>query len=131
MLINPGNGGTEYVKIFNPNASAVSLDGWSLSTLTGATGTLARATFPAGAAVAPGASVVATPSGATYRLQVDPYASAAATFEFGATPSGFGTRMSVTTTYTPALSNTAANVILRDYAGAEVDVSRYAVCSTS
>ncbi len=133
LLVDPAtsNEPEEFIRIYNPGTAAVSLAGWSISSITGSTGVVARATFPPGAAVGAGQSVVATMNGAMYRKQVDPYATADRVFEYGETASGFGTRMTRDTVRSVALSNTAANVILRDAASAEVDVVRYVDCSTT
>lgn len=133
LLISPATTGQpeEYIKVFNPTAASVDLGGWSLTTVTGTSSvTTATATFPA-VVLGPGQSVVATKNGAMYHQQVDPYATNANTFEYSATPSGFGTAMTRNTTATLTLSDTTAVVLLRDSNGTEVDVVRYTTCSTS
>lgn len=134
LLIIPSTAGEpeEFIKLYNPSDLPVDLSGWSLSSVTG-TGTSAvgRAAFPPGAQIGAHDYVVATLTGASYQQQVDPHASAAKTFEYGPTYSGFGVPMIRETTATLALSNTTAVVILRDPYGAEADVVRYTFCSTN
>lgn len=131
LLIAPSGAGEleEFIKLYNPTDLPVDLSGWSLSTLTGTT--VGRAAFPQGAQIGPHDYVVATLTGTSYQRQVDPHASAAKTFEYGPTASGFGIPMLRETTTSLALPSTNAVVTLRDPYGAEADVVRYAFCSTT
>ncbi len=136
LLISPSssNQPEEYIKLYNPTLETVSLDGWSLTTLTGHSGTAATATFPTGAAVGPGEAVVATRDARMYLQQVDPYArmarnpAQAAVFEYGSTDTGLTAQLTRNTAYDLALSDTSAAVLLKNSRGLVVDVVRYTRC---
>jgi cardiolipin synthase len=111
----------EYVAIYNPTASVVTIDGWQFTN-----GTNTRA-FPAATSIAAGQSLYLTKTETTFLQQLG----FKANFEYGGNSDATVPDMVNTTATAPTLANAGGQVILKNSTGTTIDAVVWGTGSTT